>query len=143
MEKHIPLVGILNIVYRSLAILCSFVIYAIAFGFRYLFEIIMRYDHHGMEDVPIEVLNIVPIILFIVGTLILIVSIIGLIGAIGVMKRKEWGRITVLVVSFFSLLNIPLGTLLGVYSIWVLFNDETIKLFNPVPIIPKQATTPD
>jgi hypothetical protein len=50
-------------------------------------------------------------------------------------------RILVLVVSFFNLLHVPLGTLLGVYSLWVLLNDETIRQFNPVMNMPLQKTT--
>jgi hypothetical protein len=136
MEKHVTLVGILNIVYRSLAIIGALILFALAFGFGYLMEFISRFDHNGMHEIPSEVLNIVPIILTFVGVLIMIFSIAGIIGAVGVLKKKEWGRITLLIVSFFSLLSIPLGTILGVYSIWVLLNDETIQLFNPVPNTP-------
>jgi ABC-type uncharacterized transport system permease subunit len=132
MEKHISLVGILNIVYESLSIIGAFVLFAIAFGFRYFFELISRYSHHGMDEVPPEVMDIVPFILTVIGFFILVFSIIGIIGAVGVMKRKEWGRIVMIVISFFNLIHIPLGTILGVYSIWVLLNDETIRLFNPV-----------
>jgi len=46
-------------------------------------------------------------------------------------KRKEWGRILALVVSFFNLIWFPLGTALGVYSIIILLNDESVKIFNP------------
>jgi hypothetical protein len=35
----------------------------------------------------------------------------------------------VLIVSFFNLLNIPLGTALGVYSFIILLKDETVQLF--------------
>jgi hypothetical protein len=28
---------------------------------------------------------------------------------------------------------IPIGTLIGVYSIWTLMQDDTIKLFKPQP----------
>jgi predicted permease len=132
MEKHIPLVGILNIVYRSLMLIGSFVLFAIAIGFRYFFELISRYDHHGMDEIPPFVMDIVPFILTAVGILLMVFSIMGIIGAVGVLKRKEWGRIITLVISFFNLLHIPLGTILGVYSIWVLLNDETVRLFNPV-----------
>ena len=140
MEKHVTLVGILNIVYRSLAIIGAFILFALAFGFGYLMEFISRFDHNGMHEIPSEVLNIVPIILTFVGVLIMIFSIAGIIGAVGVLKKKEWGRITLLIVSFFSLLSIPLGTILGVYSIWVLLNDETIRLFHPVPNTPVKKT---
>jgi hypothetical protein len=140
MEKHITLVGILNIVYRSLAIIGALILFALAFGFGYLMEFISHFDHNEMHEIPSEVLNIVPIILTFVGVLIMIFSIAGIIGAVGVLKKKEWGRITLLVLSFFSLLSIPLGTILGVYGIWVLLNDETIRLFNPVPNTPVKKT---
>ena len=31
----------------------------------------------------------------------------------------------------YLVLKIPLGTLLGAYTIWVMLNDEVIKAFNP------------
>ncbi len=141
MEKHITLVGILNIVYRSMAIIGALVLFALAFGFGYLMEFISRFDHNEMHEIPSEVLNIVPIILTFVGVLIMIFSIAGIIGAVGVLKKKEWGRIIMLVISFFNLIHIPLGTILGVYSIWVLLNDETIRMFNPVYNSPSEKST--
>jgi len=131
MEKHIQLVGILNIVYRSLMLIGSFIVLAIASMFPYLFDFICRHAHGDCQDIPFGILHLVPIILGAIGVLILIVSIAGIIGGIGVLKRKEWGRVTLLVVSFFNLLHIPLGTVLGVYTIWVLFNSEIIRIFNP------------
>ena len=140
MEKHITLTGILNIVYSSLTLLGALVLFALSIGFKYLIGFIERFGHCGIHEIPEEVFEIAPIVLAIIGTIILIVSIAGIIGAIGVMKKKEWGRITLLVISFFHLIHIPLGTILGVYSIWVLLNDETIRHFNPIPIIPSEKT---
>ena len=142
MEKHITLVGILNIVYEFFALIGACVLFAIAIGFRYFFEVLSRYNHHGMDEIPPEILEIVPIILIAIGILILVFSIIGIIGAIGVIKRKEWGRIMMLVISFFNLIHIPLGTVLGVYSIWVLLNDESIRLMNPTANAPVEKSTP-
>ena len=141
MEKHISLVGILNIVYEFFALIGACVLFAIALGFRYFFEFISRYDHHGMNEMPPELLDIVPLILTAIGLLLFVFSIVGIIGAIGVMKKKEWGRITMLVISFFNLIHIPLGTVLGVYSLWVLLNDETIRLFNPTLHAPVEKST--
>ena len=142
MEKHISLVGILNIVYEFFALIGACVLFAIAIGFRYFFELISRYDHHGMNEMPPELLDIVPLILTAIGLLLFVFSIVGIIGAIGVMKKKEWGRIMVLVISFFNLIHIPLGTVLGVYSIWVLLNDESIRLMNPTANAPVEKSTP-
>jgi hypothetical protein len=141
MEKHISLVGILNIVYNALGIIGAFVLFAIAIGFRYFFELISRCGHHGMDEIPPEVMDILPFIMSIIGILVLTFSIIGIIGAVGVLKKKEWGRIIMLVTSFFNLIRMPLGTVLGVYSIWVLLNDETIRLFNPVLNVPAEKST--
>ncbi|MGD0591905.1 MAG: hypothetical protein ABSA44_14075 [Bacteroidota bacterium] len=140
MEKHVTLVGILNIVYRSLAIIGAIVLFCLAYGFSFLMKFISHFNHNEIQEVPPEVFSIVQIVLTIIGILILIFAVIGIIGAIGVLRKKEWGRITLLIVSFFSLLSIPLGTILGVYSIWVLLNDETIRLFNPVPNTPVKKT---
>ncbi|UCC40364.1 MAG: hypothetical protein JSV96_02620 [Candidatus Aminicenantes bacterium] len=52
-----------------------------------------------------------------------------IIGGIGLMKKKEWGRILVLVVSFLNLIWFPFWTALGVYSIVVLLKEETVQLF--------------
>jgi hypothetical protein len=139
MEKHVQMVGILNLVYRAFMLLVGFFLLFLAAAFEKVFDLIVRYGDVRVEEIPMELLDFVPIILVLVGILIAIISTLGIIGAIGVLKRKEWGRILVLVISFFNLLRFPLGTMLGVYSIWILFNSETIKLFNPVPVVPPGA----
>lgn len=136
MEKHVTLVGILNIVYRSLMLLGALVLFVIGLGFNRFLDFLVRAESADIHEVPTELLNLIPVILLVIGFIIAIVSILGIIGGIGLLKKKEWARIVLLVVSFFNLLHIPLGTILGAYSIWVLMNEETIRLFAPVPSIP-------
>jgi hypothetical protein len=136
MEKHIKLVGILNIVYRAMAIIGAIVLFILAYGFNFIMSIISRFDHTDMQEITPEVFGFIQIILTIIGICILIFAVAGIIGAVGVLKRKEWGRITLLIVSFFSLFSIPFGTILGIYNIWVLLNDETVRIFNPVSETP-------
>lgn len=133
MEKHITLVGVLNIVYRSVVILGAFVLLILAAGFNRFFDILIRHGDIRPDEVPIELLNIVPAILLVVAVVMICVSILGIIAGAGVLKKKEWARILLLVISFFNLIRIPLGTILGVYSLWVLMNDQTIKIFAPPP----------
>ena len=57
----------------------------------------------------------------------------GLIGGIGLLKRRSWARILVL---FFAIINIsfpPIGTALGVYTLWVLLKKESARLLAAVP----------
>jgi hypothetical protein len=56
-------------------------------------------------------------------------STIGLISGIGLLAYKSWARYLLLVVSAIGCVNIPFGTLKGIYSMWVLLQDETIVLF--------------
>lgn len=133
MEKHVTLAGIFNIVYRSLLLLFSFVLFGIAMFFDWLIGMLSRIRALDFEDVPVEVFDLAWGILIVVAVLMAVVSVAGIIGGAAVLRRKEWGRILLLIVSFLNLWRIPLGTLLGAYTIWVLFNDETIALFQPRP----------
>jgi len=130
MEKHVTLVGVLNIVYRAVALIGAFVLVAVAAWFGGPIEALIRSGSVRPDEVPREVLDIIPILLSLIAAFIILVSAVGIIGGMGVLKKKRWARIVLLVVSFFNLLRIPLGTALGVYSLWVLMNDETIRLFD-------------
>jgi hypothetical protein len=56
-------------------------------------------------------------------------STLGLVGGIGLLSYMSWARYLVIVVAALGCLNIPIGTLKGVYSLWVLLQDDTVKLF--------------
>jgi len=75
---------------------------------------------------------VIPITFF-VGTAIalwlILVSVPGIVGGIGLLKYKSWARYLVLVLSVLALASIPIGTAIGIYSIWVLVQDETAKMF--------------
>lgn len=57
-----------------------------------------------------------------------LMSVPALVGGWGLLKRKPWARILVLILSFMNLFGFPVGTLVGGYSIWVLMQDETKAL---------------
>lgn len=57
-----------------------------------------------------------------------ILAIPSLLGGWGLLTRKSWARPLVLVLSFLNLLNVPVGTLIGGYSIWVLLNDDVKRM---------------
>ena len=53
----------------------------------------------------------------------------NLVGAAGLIKRRPWARILVLIVSTMDLFAFPVGTIIGIYTIWVLVQKETVELF--------------
>lgn len=60
---------------------------------------------------------------------LVLASLPGLLGGIGIVRRRNWGRIVLLVVSVFLVFHMPLGFLLAIYTFWVLFQEETTALF--------------
>jgi hypothetical protein len=64
-----------------------------------------------------------------VALFILVLSVPGIVGGIGLLKYKPWSRYLVMVLAALGLVNIPIGTIVGAYTIWVLVQDETAELF--------------
>src|SRR5215467_10587077 len=44
----------------------------------------------------------------------------GFLAGWGLLQRQHWARMLTLVLAFLALFNIPFGTAVGVYSLWVL-----------------------
>jgi hypothetical protein len=59
----------------------------------------------------------------------------GLITGYGLLTYRPWARILGIVLSALSLINIPIGTLLGAYGLWVLLSKDTERLFDAGPVV--------
>ncbi len=116
MEKHITAVGALHIGMGILGVIIG----------RAVFAILSTTALISRDAEAYFVLTTIGTIAIIFT---LVVSIPGIIGGIALFKHKNWGRILILIISALDLLNLPFGTALGVYSIWVLVQDETAKMF--------------
>lgn len=68
-------------------------------------------------DVPVEFLSA---LLGMLGILILAKAACGFIAGWGLMNRTGWARVLVLVLAFLSLINVPFGMAIGIYTLWVL-----------------------
>jgi hypothetical protein len=128
MQKHVTIVAILRIVYSSLFLLAAFILFFLMAGV-------------GVLSGEGEALVILGAIGTGLAAFFIILSLPGLIGGIGLLSFRPWARIVVLVLGFLDLVNVPIGTALGIYTIWVLFNNETEKLFNP-PTVPSPFAPP-
>ena len=63
----------------------------------------------------------------------------SLITGYGLLNYRPWARVIGIILSAISLINIPIGTIVGAYGLWVLLNKETERLFNIGPSIPTQS----
>jgi len=128
MAQHIKILGILHIVFGALFVLGGLIVLVVMGGIA---------GFVGASDQSPDSAAAVPILAMIGGfvcVLCLVLGLPGLISGIGVMQYKPWARILMIVISALDLLNIPLGTALGIYGLWVLLSKETEQLFQQPPM---------
>lgn len=65
----------------------------------------------------------------VVGAFLFILAIPGIIAGYGLLRRQNWGRYLGLIVGLLQLVNFPLGTLIGGYTLWVLLQDSAEEFF--------------
>jgi len=65
---------------------------------------------------------------------LIIFALPSLITGYGLLNYRPWSRVLGIVLSAVSLINIPIGTVVGAYGLWVLLNKETERLFGPVSV---------
>jgi hypothetical protein len=127
MKAQIELLGILHIVYSSIGILIAIALFLLFSGIGWVTG-----DATAMGILGFTGLFIA----FVLG----IGSIPGMIAGIGLLRLKSWSRILAIVVACLDLFSIPFGTALGVYTFYVLMNDEAIRLLSggpgPQPTVP-------
>ena len=118
-ETHVKIVGWLHIVLSILGLLGAAFLLLI---FLVIGLLLARADEP-------EALGVLAIIAIAIGFFLFLLSAPGLVGGIGLLKRQNWARILVLILSVLQLFNVPIGTALGVYSLWALTRPETMALF--------------
>jgi len=64
-------------------------------------------------------------ILGILGVVILAKAACGFLTGWGLIQRERWARVLALVLAFPSLFNVPFGTAIGVYTMWVLLPGQS------------------
>jgi len=65
-----------------------------------------------------------------IGIIILAKAVCGFFAGWGLLQREAWARVVALVLAFISLFNIPFGTAIGVYTMWVLLPSQSQKEYD-------------
>ena len=122
MLTHVKVVGVLMIALSAFGVLGAvalMMLFGVAFG-----SVGVSGDPDAAVALPIIGLVGSGLVIF-----LLALSLPGLITGVGLLKFKPWARIVGIVLCGLNLINVPLGTLLGIYGLWVLLNRETEQLF--------------
>jgi hypothetical protein len=126
-REHVRLVGILWMAYSALHVV-------IGVGIMMMAQIMLGrvFGHmvHTGDGSPPEVTVWLRPVFTLIAWLILAKAAAGFFAGWGLLRREGWARTVALVMGFLALLSVPVGTALGVYTLWVLLpsqSDEEYK----------------
>jgi phage shock protein PspC (stress-responsive transcriptional regulator) len=116
-QEHVRLVGLLWLAFSAFNAIGGVILYVIAN------TLLVHLRRGGIEGGPPAFLT--PL-LSTVAILLLAKAACGFVAGWGLTQREPWARVVVLVLAFVSLFtNIPFGTALGIYTMWVLLPAES------------------
>lgn len=112
MAHHVHLLGVLWLVLGVLTALGGLALLVVA-------NIIF-----GQRGIAIEngAPSFIRPLLSIIGCAILAKAAVSFIAGIGLLQRQPWARVLAIVLGVISLLNVPFGTALGIYTLWALLS---------------------
>ncbi|HEV3510903.1 MAG TPA: zinc ribbon domain-containing protein [Candidatus Sulfotelmatobacter sp.] len=115
-QNHVRLLGLFWLAFSAFNTVGAVILYIIANTI---------FAHGGRFGVPPEGSFLQPL-LSVVAIFLFAKAALGFIAGWGLLQHEKWARILALVLGFISLFtNIPFGTALGVYTMWVLLSSES------------------
>ena len=120
MQSHVTILGWLHIAGSALLVPLGLI------GFLFL-TVIGVFSRDPKPAAVLLFMGVMGVILF------TILSLPGVLAGIGLLRRKAWGRILALIVGFFNLFNVPIGTALGAYTFFVLLQQSAADYFAGPP----------
>ena len=117
-KGHVSLVAGLHIGYGALKLIGAlFLLMAMRFAWGFIPD-----EEEIVRDMLQIFFSILPSILAFFG-------IIDILAGIALFSYKPWSRVFMIIISALNCLNIPIGTAIGVYSLWALMKPEVLDLF--------------
>lgn len=123
-KEHNKIIGILHLVEGGLQIFGMIILGLGVFGAAIYFQSLENFEK---SETIIKVLIIGAIVLVVLSFFL---AFVNLIAGWKILKEKSGARKWGIVASFICLLNIPLGTIIGVYSLWFLFGVEGKEMYH-------------
>lgn len=128
MEQHIKILAWLHLVGHA--------IFLVIGGFLF-----MLLTGIGAVSGDAQALAILTVVGTSLGVLLALLAVPGMVAGYGLLKRRTWGRYLAIVVAIFNLVNFPIGTVIGGYTLIILlqnraeayFSDHTYELIQPSP----------
>jgi hypothetical protein len=118
LQPHITILGWLYLIGHAVFLVLGVFIFLLLTGI-------------GLASGDMTARSVLGIVGISVGLLLTIVALPGLAAGYGLLTRKTWARPLAIVVGILSLPNVPLGTIVGLYTFWVLSQPPAQTYFAP------------
>lgn len=113
LEGHLRILGILWMVVGALTLIPALILMFLSS----VVHIVIPFSESLARDLG-------PLLMMILGASLLFVGAGGLLVGWGLMHHQPWARIATIVVGALALFHPPLGTILGIYTLWVLLSQN-------------------
>jgi len=123
MTDHVKILGILHVVYGLFGVLAGVIVMVIFGGLAGLVSVA---DRSGDARIAVPILGGIGAFVFI---LLLALSLPGIVAGFGLLQLQPWARMLTIILSALELMSVPLGTVLGIYGLWVLLSPGGEQLF--------------
>lgn len=123
MRTHLQVVAVLHLVLNALCVLGGLAFIGAWLVGSSLVGGLAGAEHGAQTGGLLALLLSFPGV--VIGCGLLLPGLPGVVGGIGLLRGASWARWLLVVVSVLQLTNIPVGTALGVYSLWVLLHPES------------------
>ncbi len=119
MHQHVTILGWLHIVANALLLLLGLcgLLFFVVIGFA------VAVDGDAVALPILGTVGLVSVLFFAV------LALPGILAGYGLLKGQRWGQILAIVVGFLELFNFPLGTALGIYTLFVLLQNAADPYF--------------
>ncbi|MBX2942858.1 MAG: hypothetical protein KF860_10960 [Cyclobacteriaceae bacterium] len=113
MESHKRILGILYVVSGTLQVV-------FIFGLSIFLSTILSIVAHEIDPHEAAILQLITSIFqFLPAIVIIFFSLPSIIAGIGLLYKQSWALVMALILGCFKLFSSPIGTALGIYTIWV------------------------
>lgn len=114
--QHIMILGWLHIIGSALFLAIATFVFFLLTGI-------------GVASGDAEAATVLSLVGTSVGAFLSILALPGIAAGIGLLMRKSWGWVLAIVVGILNLINFPIGTIIGIYTLWVLFQNTATDYF--------------
>jgi len=131
MASHVKILGILWIVYSIFRVLTG--IWTLAFS-KYMLPMMSNILQTGQNPLPFSLVDMMRGVYAFSFAYSVVMGAVGLVAAWALLQRATWGRVAAIVIAIISVLSVPFGTAIAIYTLVILLSSDAEQNYRRVVI---------